>query len=165
MFDEFASLLDDDDDFIDQNDPSDNEYNNFEDLAVLTKLSNTSVSNAIIPTKSVQAAVPINQTQQLTHIQCRTPTTPLPEVPVTVKVKNHPVIFGNRTPMAFKSAADPAHPTQQNYFGRMDIQCMECGAWHWLVERVNQLHSTTTSRLIHVFKSCCKKGLVKLDVF
>lgn len=42
---------------------------------------------------------------------------------------------------------------------------MECGAWHWSVERVNRLETATKSGWIHIFESCWEKGVVKLDAF
>ena len=165
-FDELSSLSSNDDNFIDQYDPFDDKYNDPEDLAAFAELLDTPSTSTIVPPHSAPAIVPIFQTRQPTRIQRKTPTTPLPDVPILIKVTHTAVVFRNRVPMAFKSAADPAHPTQRNYFGKMDVQCIECGAWHWSVERVNRLQAATKSNdWDHVFESCCKKGSVKLDAF
>lgn len=94
-FDELSSLLSDDNNFIDQNDLSDNEYNDPEDLAAFAELLDTPPTNFIGPLQSAPAAVSIPQTRQPTRIQRRTPTTPLPEVSTVFKVTHTTVVLRN----------------------------------------------------------------------
>lgn len=104
-----------------ENNFSDDEYNDPKAFAALAELFGAITNNSILSAELVQPVILISQTQQSIRIKRRTPTTLLLEVLVTIKVTNYTVVFGNRTPKTFKPTADPTHPTQQNYFGKMDV--------------------------------------------
>src|SRR6266446_3261740 len=59
------------------------------------------------------------------------------------------------TPPARRAYVEPANVVT---FGRMNVQCLFCGAFHWLHERLKA--SSTTSP---AFPRCCHHGAVSLD--
>ena len=64
-----------------------------------------------------------------------------------------------RLPVGYTPVSGP-HTNQYDDLGHMDVRCDECGALHWIGERI-----AGSTSLTYQFTSCCRQGDIHLDRF